>query len=223
MNTNTITPEQFMAETRIKGAVHTRNGPRLYIDSVPHREFNRNRGAIQQVAFIDLVSYTAHCTTQSPTLSPIQCRDKSRELEQRLAPVARLARIKKVVVPPDQLPCRSTFEFTHKRVLYTLLREAGVMCAMDDRAVVIDMEHLVRRTAGPWNTMRRDYLVRLVNDPAHTQWTLPLASREMVLAALSGNVMLGVRVRVSAMTAEPDDDIIAALHLATNELLAETL
>lgn len=217
MNTNTITPEQFMQETRIKGAVHTRNGPRLYIDSVPHREFNRNRGAIQQVAFIDLVSYTAHCTTQSPTLSPIQCRDKSRDLERLLAPVARLARIKRVTVPGVKTT------WTHKRVLYTALKEAGVLCAMDDRAVVIDMEHLVRRTKGPWNAMRRDYLVRLMPDVAHTQWTLPLATRELVLAALSGNLLLGVRVRVSAITADPDDDIIAALHVATNELLAETL
>lgn len=214
---NTITAEEFMKKNRIDGAVHTLNGPRLYIDSVPTRVYPQHQGAVHQVAFIDLVSYTPHCTTMSQSLSPIQCRNKSKEIETRLAPVARLARIQKVTVPGTRP------QYTQKRVLYSQLREAGVICAMDDRGIVIDMESVVRLTKGPWSVMRRDYRIRIEAVSGHAQWDLPMESREMVVAALSGDVMLGARVKVSAFTIDPDDDIIASLHVAMNEVLAAAL
>jgi hypothetical protein len=88
--------DQFMKSVGIDGKVFTRNGPRMYVYRVRGRVAVMDSRSIDVTAFIDLSDYSVHVRTASKPEFHQLCESEAKRLRERLAPVARLARIARV-------------------------------------------------------------------------------------------------------------------------------
>lgn len=204
-------PTDFLSHYAINGELNTRNGPRLYIDKVPGRVQTRNSPNTSQRAYIDLSTYTAHVVTQSSVLSTRECQLSSREVQAKLAPVARLARIRRVSTNGRPVP------YTQARHIFSELHAAGITCAANSRTIILDIRRLVRMADVPWLPTAEKYEVRL--DPM-TQgiWGRNFNGPVELLAACAGNPLQALRVNVASFGA-PEQDVVDKLTTAAKKML----
>ena len=209
-----MTPETFMERHGITGHVSTINGPRINVAKVNTRLKLRERQGIQQRAFIDLTTYTAHCFTYGSGLAPYLCKQESLDITRRLAPVARLARIAGVTTT-GRAPA-----ITQARTLFIAFHEAGVSVVAEPRGMVLDMDRLVRAARVPWLLSKERYEVILRPEPSNAVWGREFASIA-AFAQMVSHPTEGMAIVVRPFGSECEERVMVSLATAAQNLLAE--
>lgn len=181
----------------------------MNIESVRARFYKKARRTLQQRVFICLDTYTAHCHTNGPDLSPHQCKKESKLIQQKLAPVARLARIVGVTAEGERPP------FTQARELAAAFHEAGVLTVIEARCLLLDMDRIVRAAGVPWVSTKANYEVALCPDDNNDVW-----GRRCLSSADVGPITAGLNIQVRALGLS-DEEVVSKLGHAARALMAE--
>jgi hypothetical protein len=132
--------ENRLERLGITGYIINRNGPRFYIERVRGRVALIDSTRTSQRAYIDLADYTPHCVTHSDIQTRRWCLEKSKEVEANLFVVARYLRMIGLVADGHR-PV-----YSHQRWVFRTLHQAGVVCHIDSKRIVLDCKEVVRHS-----------------------------------------------------------------------------
>lgn len=201
-----MTPKQFVTTYGVEGCLRTLNGPRLYIERVRSRVVVSTSKDIQQFAWIDLCTYAPHCATYSSKNPSSWCKARSAEVELHIAPLARLARIRKVEANAPR-PI-----LTQSRLIQLLLRRAGIECGSDGKAVTVDLSRIARALNVPVHAIGANYEARIVS---------PAKGLFIPLPAKQEDPLAGAKLVIGAYTSDPNHDLMARLRQGAEALVEE--
>lgn len=209
MNT---TAEQFMTAHGIKGSVHTRNGSRIYVESVRGRVYVADTPHTTQLAHIDLHTYTAHCRTEG--VAPYEAKRRSEQVIAKLAPVARLARMLKVTADGNPVPT------TQAKQVYAKLHEAGVRCVIERSGILLDTDQLSRICGTPLIPSRTCFQVRLTPAKGNPIWNSFFTTPQGFKEGCRCNMFNWLELNTVPLKRECDARILVELDRTAEELLA---
>jgi hypothetical protein len=124
--------EERLESLGIVGYLIERNGPRFYVERVRGRVQLIDSTRTSQRAYIDLETYTPHCTTSSDINNRHWCMERNEEVQRKLMPIARYLRMIGVRSNAKGLP------YSHQRWVYSRLHQAGIVCHIDSKRIVLD-------------------------------------------------------------------------------------